>query len=64
MTVTFAVQEADEPSGSVAVRVTFVVPRGYGPGGDCLSVTGAAEKQYQLANYRSHTDRAKILTVS
>jgi hypothetical protein len=40
-TVTFAVQELDRPSGSVTVRVTGVVPRGYGPLGDWLSVTGS-----------------------
>jgi len=40
-TVTVAVQELDNVSGSVTVRVTGVVPRGYGPPGDWLSVTGS-----------------------
>jgi len=38
-TVTVAVHCLESPGGSVTVNVTFVVPSGYGPGGDWLVVT-------------------------
>jgi hypothetical protein len=53
------------PFGSVTVNITGVVPRGYGPGGDCVIVSGspsASDEPSSMEALALHVSSATAVT--